>query len=131
MLRNKKRRDMIAYVYNIILLLLAILCNVFAQLSIKKLANANPFSKGLHAKTLTVLAFNTYFWSAIILYFIAFLISIIIYRKFPLSVITPVFMSLTFVLILIVSNIAFGESITIKKILGLLFTIIGITVLLL
>ena len=121
---------MIAYFYNIILLVLAILCNVIAQLSIKKLSNLNPFSKGLHFQTLIIIVYSIYFWYAIILYFIAFLISIIIYRKFPLSIITPVFMSLTFVLILIISNVALGESITIKKVLGLFFTLIGITVLL-
>lgn len=121
---------MIAYFYNIILLVLAILCNVIAQLSIKKLSNLNPFSKGLHVQTLIIIVYSIYFWYAIILYFIAFLISIIIYRKFPLSIITPVFMSLTFVLILIISNVALGESITIKKVLGLFFTLIGITILL-
>lgn len=111
---------------NILLILLAAFCNVFAQLSIKKASQSNLFGAGLIFETIVNILNNYYVWIGIILYFISFILSIKIYEMFELSVISPIFIAVVLVILLFVSNFALNESVSSTKILGTIIIIIGI-----
>jgi multidrug transporter EmrE-like cation transporter len=113
-------------IQNLFLILVAIVCNVFAQVSIKKAGQANLFSQGFHSITFEKIVTNHYVWAGMILYTISFLLTIKIYGKYDLSLISPIMAALIFIGIIIVSNLMFGEHISLMKIVGVILLIIGI-----
>jgi multidrug transporter EmrE-like cation transporter len=111
-----------------ILLFIAVLCNAFAQLSIKMVSRSlgpiKQFSFFTFFRTLS----NAYFWLSIALYFCALFLSIEIYKKLPLSIVTPVFMGMVFIVVMILSHIFFGDEISGKTIFGIILILCGVTV---
>jgi multidrug transporter EmrE-like cation transporter len=110
----------------ILSILLAVICNVLAQVSMKKAAQADLFHNGLTMRTAAVLLTNGNVWLGLIFYCVSFVLSIKIYEKYDLSVISPVMMALIFIFLLIISKFILHESHSMKKIMGMVIILAGI-----
>lgn len=113
---------------NHIYILLTILFTVYGQIVIKwqvQLAGAFPQENTEKLQYLIKLLLNPWVISSFACAFIAALNWMAAMTKFQLSYAYP-FMSLAFVLVLILSNIFFKEPITIAKSIGMGFIVLGI-----
>lgn len=117
---------MIGYVY----ILGTILLTVYGQVIVKwQLGNVGTLPSGRMAKLYFVieLVSNPWIVSSLFAAFLAFLFWVAALSKFDLSYAYP-FMSVAFLLVLILSRIIFQEAITIPKILGVALIMAGIIV---
>jgi uncharacterized membrane protein len=107
-----------------------ILFTLYGQLVVKwqvSQAGALPVDTNQKIWFLITLVFNPWVLSAFFAAFLASLCWMAAMTKFQLSHAYP-FTSLSFVLVLIMSALLFHESVTIPKVLGMIFVIIGIVV---
>jgi len=107
-----------------------IVLTLYGQLVIKwQVSQAGAFPVGTNEKLwfLVSLVFNPWIMSGFIAAFLASVCWMAAMTKFQLSHAYP-FTSLSFVLVLILSAVLFHESITIPKVLGMIFIIIGVVV---
>ena len=103
---------------------------VYGQLIIKwKMAEVGPLPQVISEKIFFLLQmfFNPWILSAFFSAFIASLFWMAAMTKFDLSYAYP-FMSLSFVLVLILSTLFFHEPITAAKVLGVIFIMAGIVI---
>jgi multidrug transporter EmrE-like cation transporter len=120
------RRGKMNYLY----ILGAVVCTVWGQLIIKwQVNNAGSFPTNSAERVwfLLRLILNPWVLSSLAAAFLAFLFWVCAITKFELSHAYP-FMSLSFVLVLVLSGMFFGESITLSKIIGVILVIGGIIV---
>jgi len=113
---------------NHLYILLTILFTVYGQIVIKwqvQLAGSFPQDNIEKLQYLTKLLLNPWVISGFACAFLAALSWMAAMTKFDLSYAYP-FMSLAFVLVLILSNIFFKEPITIAKSIGMGFIVLGI-----
>jgi multidrug transporter EmrE-like cation transporter len=107
-----------------------ILFTVYGQIIIKwQVSNAGAFPEDAAEKIwfLLRLAFNPWVISSLCGAFLAFLCWVAAMTKFDLSYAYP-FMSLSFVLVLILSALFFHEPITAAKVFGVIFIMAGIII---
>ncbi len=98
----------------------AILCNATAQLTLKAGAVADlRWQIFLTPSLLT----------GVVLYGISFLLTIKIYAKYPLSVISPLMAGAIFMLVSLGSALFFSEPVTLQKTIGIVLILAGIGVL--
>ena len=108
----------------------SILCNVYGQIIVKwqvGKAGALPATFADRIPFYTRLILNPWILSGIFAGFLALLCWLAAMTKFDLSYAYP-FVSLAFVLVLILSALLFHEPVTVAKILGVLLIIAGIVV---
>ena len=108
----------------------SVLCTVFGQIVVKwQVAKAGALPAALSEKIpfLLKLVLNPWVIIAMAAGFFALVCWLAAMTKFELSYAYP-FMSLAFVLVLILSAILFHESVTLPKVLGVLLVISGIIV---
>ena len=111
-------------------ILLTILFTVYGQIIIKwqvNLAGSFPQDNTEKIQHLIKLLLNPWVVSGFACAFIAALTWMAAMTKFPLSYAYP-FMSLAFILVMFLSAIFFKEAITINKLLGLAFIVLGIII---
>jgi drug/metabolite transporter (DMT)-like permease len=111
-------------------ILLTILFTVYGQIVIKwqvNLAGAFPLSNVEKIQHIIKLLLNPWVVSGFACAFIAALTWMAAMTKFPLSYAYP-FMSLAFIFVMFLSAIFFNESITLNKLLGLAFVVLGIII---
>ncbi len=104
-----------------LLVAIAVLCNVSAQLALKK-GSGTDLSRWQNWLSLPLLA-------GLGLYGLSFLFTIRIYSSFPLSFISPVMAGAIFLLTTIGSAAVFDESLTFPKFIGIALIVAGIAVL--
>lgn len=102
---------------------IAVLCNVLAQTSLKKasellLDNKNTWI--FNSSGLILVLFG------MLCYSIAFFLTLKIYKSNELSVITPLMMGMIFIFTIIISILIFNEPVSTKKIAGSSLIIIGV-----
>jgi multidrug transporter EmrE-like cation transporter len=108
----------------------SVLCTVFGQIVVKwqvAKAGALPATVSEKIPFLLKLVLNPWVMSAMAAGFLALVCWLAAMTKFELSYAYP-FMSLAFVLVLILSAILFHEAVTLPKVLGVLLVISGIIV---
>jgi len=108
----------------------SVLCTVYGQIIVKwqvGKAGALPATLSGKIQFLLSLIFNPWIMSGILAGFFALLCWLAAMTKFELSYAYP-FMSLAFVLVLVLSAVLFHEPLTAAKILGVLLIIAGIVV---
>lgn len=113
---------------NHLYIFLTILLTVYGQIVIKwqvNLVGAMPVDLGDKIEFMFRLLLNPWIISGFLAAFLAALSWIAAMSKFPISYAYP-FMSLAFVLVLILSNVFFKEPITLGKSVGMGFIILGI-----
>ncbi|RZI43616.1 hypothetical protein EGT07_07530 [Herbaspirillum sp. HC18] len=103
--------------------LIAVLCNVFAQLSAKHAGQAGNLAKGLQYW------FSPWLFAALALYGLAFVLMVRVYSVNPLSVASPAMAGGTFLLIAIASWLLLGEELGYQRIAGIGFIFAGIVLL--
>jgi drug/metabolite transporter (DMT)-like permease len=93
------------------------------------MAKAGVLPLTFHKKLLFLLMmfFNPWILSGFIAAFLAALCWMAAMTKFDLSYAYP-FMSLSFIFVLILSNVFFQEPITLAKVVGILFVVLGIVI---
>ena len=110
-----------------IILFLAILANVGAQISLRYgMRNFNINKQSQLFSTIQEVAKNYYVWQGLILYGLGFLLYLYILSKFDVSYIYPILTASIFILLLTLSSLILNEPITIKKIIGISIIILGI-----
>jgi len=110
---------------NLYLVILAVFCNVFAQISLKK-ASASVLD--CSGSWIFDTAGIFYLISGLLLYGISFVLTLKIYKSNELGIITPVMIGLIFLLTLFLSSLIFKEPLTAKKVIGSLLVICGVLV---
>ena len=108
----------------------SVLCTVFGQIVVKwQVGKAGALPETLSQKIpfLLKLVLNPWIMTSMAAGFLALVCWLAAMTKFELSYAYP-FMSLAFVLVLILSAILFHESVTLPKVLGVLLVISGIIV---
>jgi len=108
----------------------AVLFTVYGQLVVKwqvAKAGALPLALSNRIPFLLGLLFNPWIMSGIAASFLALLCWMAAMTKFELSYAYP-FMSLAFVLVLILSPIFFQEAVTLPRVLGVVLVVLGIIV---
>ena len=103
----------------IILILIAVLCSGFAQLSLK--AGSAQIHNGWQAWIL-----NPYIWGGLIFYMVSFYLSIRLYALFPISWLSPLMAGAIFIVVFLGAVLFFAEQMTAYKISGCLFILVGI-----
>jgi len=109
---------------NIFFVLFAVLCNVLAQISLKKASQVISLDF-FNYLTFNALLTNSFVWLGVFLYGISFILTIKIYARFSLSIISPIMMGLIFIAILISSYFVFGEILTFRKFIGISIITLG------
>lgn len=110
-----------------IILLVAILSNVSAQISLRfGMKTINITRKSNLFDTLINIFQNKYIWLGLFFYGIGFSLYLYILSKFDVSYIYPIITASIFILLLTFSSILLNEPITIKKTFGIIIIIIGI-----
>jgi multidrug transporter EmrE-like cation transporter len=107
-----------------------ILCTVYGQLIIKwKMSQAGTLPETFVAKStfLISMVLNPWVLSSFAAAFFAALCWMAAMTKFELSFAYP-FMSLSFVLVLVFSGFIFQEAITLPKVVGMTFIVLGIVI---
>lgn len=104
----------------------AILCNVSAQLCLKRASHDRLFVNGMNFAAVSKIFTNQFVWAGAILYALSFVLTVRIYEVFDLSLISPIMMSLIFLLILFWSYFLFGEHISALRIGGAVLILLGI-----
>lgn len=113
-----------------VLLFAGVILNVLAQLSLKvgmKQIGLIEINKNILLKLKPVLL-NPYFWGGIILYGISFLVYSVVLSKLELSKAFPVSSVGAIILVVLVSILFLNESLTLVKLVGILFLIMGIII---
>ncbi len=103
--------------------LIAVLCNVGAQLSMKYAGRAGTAGAGLEAWL------SPWLFGAMVLYGLSFLLTVRVFAANPLSVASPAMAGATFLLITLSSWLVFGEGLGVQKVAGIVLIFIGIAVL--
>lgn len=106
-----------------LLIFIAILCNVGAQVAIKWSSRVVSHESALSAW------FSPWLIIAVTLYGFSFLLTVRVFATNPLSVAAPLMAGSVFVLIAVSSIIFFGENMTLYKGFGMAFIILGIILL--
>jgi multidrug transporter EmrE-like cation transporter len=108
------------------MVLLAIVCNVVAQCSLKMAS-----SLLINGKNVWNLNFNgsLYLLFGALFYVMTFILALKIYKNNELSVIAPVMMGLIFVFTFLSSILIFKEHVTARKIAGAIIVILGAAIL--
>lgn len=107
-----------------------ILFTVYGQMILKwQVTRAGPIPVPAAEKLwfLTGLVMNPWVLSCVLAGFLAFLMWIVALSKFELSYAYP-FVSLSFVLVLILGGVFFHEGITVSKVIGVGFIIMGVII---
>ncbi len=112
----------------IFIVIIAALCNVFAQISMKRAAQSALFKAGFTLKTVQAIVANPFVWLGLFLYLASFILGIKIYEKFALSIISPIMMALIFVVLLVLTNLIYNESHSMQKIIGIFIILMGIVI---
>ena len=103
----------------IILILITVLCSGFAQLSLK--AGSAQIHNGWQAWIL-----NPYLWARMGFYLVSFYLSVRLYTMFPLSWLSPLMAGAVFIVVFVGAVFFFAEQMTLYKISGCIFILIGI-----
>lgn len=103
--------------------LIAVSCNVAAQLAAKQAGATMQFSKGLQAWL------SPWLLGALALYAFAFVLMVRVYAVNPLSVASPIMAGGVFLLIALTSTLLLGEGLGFQKIAGITLIFFGIVVL--
>lgn len=103
--------------------LIAVLCNVLAQLSAKQAGTARQLGNGWQSWL------SPWLLGALMLYGLAFVLMVRVYAVNPLSVASPAMAGGTFLLIAIASWALLGEGLGLARIGGILLIFLGIVVL--
>lgn len=114
--------------YKVILILIASLMNVTAQLSLKKGMNIHGeilYNHGV-LYSLVKLLKNPYIWGGGIAYVMGFFLFLYILSKYQLSYVYPVLVGTIFFFMLIFSSFLLGEAVTIHKFIGIACILLGI-----
>jgi len=115
---------------NFLYILTTVLCTVYGQLIVKwqvSAAGAFPTSSRAKAYFLLRLLVNPWILSSLVAAFLAMLSWMAAMTKFKLSYAYP-FMSLAFVLVLILSVLLFHEPVTAPKVLGIMLVAAGLII---
>ncbi|TAN47253.1 MAG: hypothetical protein EPN21_18110 [Methylococcaceae bacterium] len=105
----------------------AILCNVAAQIALKQSGNSSypwlsiPKPPGWLAEL-----FNPWIWLGLASYGISFWLTIIVYRAFPLSIVTPLMAASSIVLTVLAAMLLFAEPLGHSRLAGIALIIAGI-----
>ena len=103
--------------------LIAVFCNVAAQLAAKQAGPTMQFSKGMLAWL------SPWLMAAVALYGVAFVLMVRVYAVNPLSVASPVMAGGTFLLIALASTLLLGEGLGSQKLTGIALIFLGIVAL--
>lgn len=106
-----------------LLALIAVICNVGAQLAAKHAGHAVQVQKGLAAWM------SPWLFFAVALYGVSFLLMVRVYAVNPLSVASPAMAGGTFVLVTLASAILLGEGMGLQKLAGIALIFLGIVLL--
>lgn len=111
-----------------IIIIMGVITNVTAQLLLRKGAKELNIDL-LSTASFVDMASSIYVWAGLFFYGISFVLYIYILSKFEVSFIYPVIMSAGVILLLIFSVLFLNETITIKKVFGILIICVGIFIL--
>lgn len=115
--------------FKFIILIIAVISNVGAQISLRYGMRSIKINRDSNlVYTLLIVLKNGYIWQGLLLYGIGFALYLYILSKFEVSYIYPILTASIFILLLTFSSFLLGESLTLKKIVGILIIIIGIFV---
>ena len=103
--------------------LIAVFCNVAAQLGMKLAGRADPTAGG------TATWLSPWLIAAVVLYGCSFLLTVKVYAANPLSIASPAMAGCTFFLIALASTFLLGESMGVQKVLGICLVFAGIVLL--
>lgn len=106
-----------------VIALIAVGCNVGAQLAMKYAGQEKSFSSVWNS------LFSPWLIFAVLLYGVSFLLTVRVFAANSLSVASPVMAGSTFLLIAVASWLVFGENISYQKIAGIGLIAAGIVVL--
>ena len=113
--------------FKTIAVILLIFFNTFAQLTLRK-GMMNIDVSVLSISTLREILSSIYIWVGLLTYGLGFSLFLYTLSKFEVSYIYPIIMSSVFVVLLILSSIFLNETITLKKMLGIIIISAGIFV---
>lgn len=108
----------------LVLLLLAMIFNIIAQVSLKHGISIISLT-GLNVQSLLKMASSPYIWTGAILYGVSFVFYIFALTRGELGRVSPVSQALTTLGIVTVSIVVFHEPITAFKIIGVVLLIAG------
>lgn len=108
----------------ILLLLLAMVFNIFAQICLKHGINLLNL-QGISMSSLAKMAQSPYLWSGAIMYGVSFVFYIFALSRGELGRISPVSQALTTLGIVTISVLIFHEPITAGKVMGIVLLIAG------
>ena len=111
------------------IILLSVLATVAAQISLKKGMLIHGAIRSADTLRLNELFGNVYIWIGGSSYIFAFALYLVLLSRFELSRIYPVTTGLAFVSVVLISNNVFRELVSIDKIVGIAFILVGITLL--
>lgn len=111
-----------------IFLTLSILCNVSGQLLMKVASDKIDFGAGLSFIVVKNILFNPFVIIGAGFYFMGLITWLLTLSKLELSVAYP-FQALSFILVIAASLLIFKESISIPKLFGIAFIVVGIIIL--
>lgn len=116
---------------NIVLILLSVSLNAFAQLFIRqgmlKMGNIALKMDALWNMTVQAIS-NVYIWAGMLSYAISIFLWMVVLSKVNVSLAYP-FLSIGYILTAIIAYFVFGEPLTWQKIAGILIICIGVIVL--
>lgn len=103
--------------------MIAVLCNVFAQLSAKQAGASGAGGANIHAWL------SPWLLAAVLLYGLAFVLMVRVFAVNPLSVASPAMAGGTFLLVALASWLLLGEGLGLQRIAGIALIFLGILVL--
>lgn len=106
-----------------ILLILGVIAAGVGQLALKK--GVETFELKLNLRIFSEILGNKYILLGLIIYGTGSLLWLYLLKKFQISVVYPVAVSLSFIVVLIGSSIFFQESINLNKVLGIGIILLG------
>jgi multidrug transporter EmrE-like cation transporter len=110
-----------------LIVLLTVLTNISAQLSLRK-GMMKIVLDEISVSKILIIAKSFYVIQGLILYVISFVLYLYVLSKFEVSHIYPAITGLGFLMLLVFSSILLGETITMYKVLGIILVSIGIVV---
>lgn len=113
---------------NIAIILLSVSLNAFAQIFLKKGADACLANRLVNLETLLLCVSNLYFWLGFLCYAISILSWIFVLSKMNVSLAYP-FLAFGFVLSIVLAYVLLGEAITLSKITAIFFICVGLIIL--
>lgn len=111
----------------LIVILLSVMATVAAQISLKKGMMIHGAIRSADTLRLHELFGNAYIWVGGSCYVLAFALYLVLLSRFELSRIYPVTTGLAFVSVVLISNNVFRELVSVDKIVGIAFILVGIT----